>query len=84
MARSVQPVPEGHHTVTPYLVVSDADAVLTFIEKAFGRETLGRHRGPRSACSRSSSWRKLMTGRAMSSTRSQSSVLLHSSLRRTK
>ncbi len=43
MSRTVSPIPEGHHTVTPYLVVSDADAVLEFIEKVFGGETIGRH-----------------------------------------
>ena len=36
-------VPDGYHTVTPYLIVPDADAVLTFIEKAFGGRTRERH-----------------------------------------
>jgi PhnB protein len=30
------PIPEGYHNVTPYLVVKDADKLLTFMEKAFG------------------------------------------------
>jgi uncharacterized glyoxalase superfamily protein PhnB len=33
---AVKPVPEGYHTVTPYLTVTDATALLTFLEKAFG------------------------------------------------
>ncbi len=33
---SVSPVPEGYHTVTPYLVVPNGLAFLAFVEKAFG------------------------------------------------
>ncbi|HZR13440.1 MAG TPA: VOC family protein [Acidimicrobiia bacterium] len=33
-----QPVPEGLHTVTPRLVVSDAGAAIEFYEAAFGAE----------------------------------------------
>lgn len=43
MPEPVAPIPEGYHTVTPYLLVSDADALLAFIEKAFGGETRSRH-----------------------------------------
>lgn len=32
---AVQPIPEGDHTVTPYLTATDATALLAFIEKAF-------------------------------------------------
>lgn len=32
----VNPIPEGYHTVTPYLVVPDPGALLDFIEQAFG------------------------------------------------
>jgi PhnB protein len=39
-------VPEGHHTVTPYLIVPDATAMLSFMERAFGAEVLGRHHDP--------------------------------------
>ena len=31
-------IPEGFHTVTPYLVVKDAPSILTFLQKAFGAE----------------------------------------------
>ena len=30
MATQVRPVPEGYHTLTPYLVVEGADKVITF------------------------------------------------------
>ncbi len=31
----VKPVPEGFHTVTPYLLVRDAAALIDFVKKAF-------------------------------------------------
>ena len=31
----VQPIPDGYHTVTPYLIVEGGQAVLDFIVKAF-------------------------------------------------
>jgi PhnB protein len=33
---AVRPIPEGYHSVTPYLIVSGAAAALEFYEKAFG------------------------------------------------
>ena len=33
---AVKPVPEGHHTVTPYLAVDDAAAAIEFYKQAFG------------------------------------------------
>ena len=35
---TVEPVPEGFHTVTPFLLADDAASLMTFIEKAFGGE----------------------------------------------
>jgi PhnB protein len=32
----VQPIPEGFHTITPYLVVYDAKAAIEFYQRAFG------------------------------------------------
>jgi len=32
---SVKPIPEGYHTVTPYLVVDGAERVLEFIRRTF-------------------------------------------------
>jgi len=37
--KSVKAVPEGMHTVTPYLVVDDAHGLIRFIEQAFGGKT---------------------------------------------
>ena len=36
MSNSVQPVPEGFHTITPYLVVRDAPEAISFYARAFG------------------------------------------------
>jgi len=43
MSDNVKPIPDGYHTVTPYLIVNDADALISFVERAFGGETLLRH-----------------------------------------
>jgi PhnB protein len=43
MTDSTSPVPEGYHTVTPYLIVEDAPAVLEFIERAFDGSVRSRH-----------------------------------------
>jgi PhnB protein len=42
----VRPVPEGHPTVSPYLIVSDGAAALDFYKKAFGAIELMRHTDP--------------------------------------
>lgn len=42
----VQPVPEGYHTLTPYLTVRDGAAALAFYAEAFGAEELFRIDGP--------------------------------------
>jgi PhnB protein len=36
--KGVSPVPAGYHTVTPYLVVPDVDAVINLAKQAFGGE----------------------------------------------
>jgi PhnB protein len=41
----VKPVPDGYHTVTPYLVVRGAGKALAFYSKAFGAEELFRMPG---------------------------------------
>lgn len=33
---SVQPIPEGFHSITPYLTVNGADRLLAFLKQAFG------------------------------------------------
>lgn len=42
MATKVKPVPEGYHTLTPYVIVKGASAAIDFYRKAFGAEELVR------------------------------------------
>lgn len=42
----VKPVPDGYHTVTPYLACSDAAQAIAFYKKAFGAKELLRIPGP--------------------------------------
>ncbi|QDQ28114.1 VOC family protein [Chitinimonas arctica] len=35
MSNKVKPIPEGYHSVTPYLTVSDGKAALDFYQRAF-------------------------------------------------
>jgi PhnB protein len=43
---AVKPVPEGYHTLTPYLAVDDAKAAIDFYERAFGARERSRMPGP--------------------------------------
>jgi PhnB protein len=40
VAKNVKPVPEGYHTITPYLVVDDAEKIIGFMKEAFGAQLL--------------------------------------------
>jgi uncharacterized glyoxalase superfamily protein PhnB len=42
----VKPIPDGFHTVTPYLICKDAAACIEFYKKAFGAEERFRMPGP--------------------------------------
>ena len=42
----VRPVPEGFHTVTPYLVVPDPARLIEFVKAAFGAEEIDRTADP--------------------------------------
>jgi len=46
MAGNVKPIPEGNHTVTPYLSVKGAAAAIEFYKKAFGAVELCRMPDP--------------------------------------
>ena len=46
METEVKPVPEGYHTVTPYLIIRDAARAIEFYKKAFGASELVRMPAP--------------------------------------
>jgi uncharacterized glyoxalase superfamily protein PhnB len=46
MAKAVRPIPEGQHSITPYLVVRGASQAIDFYKKAFGAVDKGRMSGP--------------------------------------
>jgi len=41
-----KPVPEGYHTVSPYLAVEDAVRAIDYYVKAFGAKEVVRMNGP--------------------------------------
>jgi PhnB protein len=43
---TVKPIPDGYHTITPYLTVTDAAAQIEFLQKAFGAEKRYSHSDP--------------------------------------
>jgi PhnB protein len=43
---AVKPIPEGYHTVTPYLAVDDAAKAIEFYKRAFGARERGRMPSP--------------------------------------
>jgi len=46
MSKHVKPVPDGYHTVTPYLCLRNAGAAIEFYKKAFGAREKFRMPGP--------------------------------------
>jgi uncharacterized glyoxalase superfamily protein PhnB len=43
---TVKPIPEGFHTLTPHIIVKDADKAIDFYKRAFGAEEIARMPGP--------------------------------------
>jgi uncharacterized glyoxalase superfamily protein PhnB len=43
---AAKPIPEGFHTLTPYLTVKDAPRAIEFYKQAFGAEVRGIHYAP--------------------------------------
>jgi PhnB protein len=43
---AAKPIPEGFHTLTPYLTVKDAPRAVEFYKQAFGAEVRGIHHAP--------------------------------------
>ena len=46
MATKVKPIPEGHHTVTPYIVVQGVAKLIEFTKQAFGASEVFVSRRP--------------------------------------
>lgn len=46
MTGTVKPIPEGYHSVTPYLIVNGAAKALDFYQRAFGAKEIMRMPGP--------------------------------------
>jgi PhnB protein len=49
MAKQVKPIPDGYHTVTPYLIVKGAAEALAFYQKAFSATERMRMPDPKSS-----------------------------------
>ena len=43
--KGVKPIPEGMHTVTPFVIVKEADKFIDFVKNAFGAELTYAFRG---------------------------------------
>src|SRR3982751_4596025 len=46
MTDKVNPIPEGYHTLTPYLIVHDGARAIEFYKEAFGATETFRMAGP--------------------------------------
>jgi PhnB protein len=46
MQTQVNPIPQGYHSITPYLIVKDAKKALEFYQKAFGAKEIYRMETP--------------------------------------
>jgi PhnB protein len=46
MATKAKPIPEGYHTITPYLAVDDAAGAIDFYKQAFGAKERVRMEAP--------------------------------------
>jgi PhnB protein len=46
MPKSVRPIPEGYHSVTPYITVNGAARAIDFYQRAFGAKEIMRMNGP--------------------------------------
>ncbi len=46
MAKTVKPIPDGYHSVTPYLIYKDAASAIDFCKQAFGAKEMMRMAKP--------------------------------------
>lgn len=42
---SIKPIPEGYHTITPYLMIKNSPEFIEFLKKAFNAEELSKTTG---------------------------------------
>ena len=42
MSTNVKPIPDGYHSITPYLIINNAAEAIDFYKNAFGAEVLYR------------------------------------------
>ncbi|GAB3660947.1 VOC family protein [Glycomyces tarimensis] len=42
----VDPIPDGYHSITPFIVVNEAAKAVEWYERVFGAQTLARNDGP--------------------------------------
>jgi uncharacterized glyoxalase superfamily protein PhnB len=42
----VKPIPDGYHTLTPYLTVADGEGMLRFLQDVFGAKLLNVSTAP--------------------------------------
>ena len=66
MTGKVNSIPEGFHTVTPYLIVQEADQLIDFVKQAFGAAELMRTTGEGKRCRRRSTCKWMMLTRYIS------------------
>ncbi len=45
---AVKPIPEGYHTITPYLILKDVGGFLDFLQKGLGAQIVERMENPAS------------------------------------
>ncbi len=46
MTEKTKSIPEGYHSVTPYITVKNAEKAIEFYKKAFGAKEIGRLKSP--------------------------------------
>ena len=46
MSKKIKPIPDGFHSITPYLIVKGGAKAIGFYEKAFGAKERFRLPGP--------------------------------------
>ena len=46
MTANVKPVPDGYHTITPFIIIKDAERAIEFYKKSFNAEERHRMYGP--------------------------------------